>query len=119
MALLITKNYNAFKNKRDVQLFMKKLYRFLHSNHTIKFKYLESDCAGKMWPYINPTRVLLDKRAYKHTHYSPVSTLIHEVLHFVYQDACETWVRRMEPRIFKQLNKQQIDYIETLLQPYM
>ena len=119
MSYHVAKNYNAFKNKHEIHLFVRKVHRFLHANHTIKFIRLSDDCVGKMWPDENPATILLDKRFHKHTHNNPVSTLIHEVLHFVYQDASETWVRKMEPRIFKQLSHHQIRYMETLLLRYM
>ena len=72
-----------------------------------------------MVTYKVPTIIELDIRDNHHPHYNPVSTLIHEVLHFMYPNASETWVLTMEPRIYRQLNDRQIHYMETLLLRYM
>jgi hypothetical protein len=114
----IIRNYEAFQTKREIQLFTRKVYRFLHANHTIEFKYLRT-CRGRIVIYENPATLELDKRDEYHLYNNPVTTFIHEVLHFVYPDASETWVLKMEPRIFKQLSKRQISYLETLLISYM
>lgn len=120
MSRLIIKNYDAFNKKREIQLFMRKLYRILHLKGVTKFRYLEKDCTGKVnWYFDNSFNILLDKRARKHPHDSYAQTFIHEVLHCVYPDASETWVLTMERRIFKQLTKHQINYIELLLITYM
>lgn len=106
------KKFDAFKDKQDVHQFVRKMYQFLISDHDIQFKYLRS-CRGYMIPDKNPTTVVLDPRD------DMTPTLIHEILHFVYPDASETWVKRMEPRVHRQLSPQQIRYIETMLLRHM
>lgn len=118
MSLWSTKKFDAFQTKQEVQTFVRKVHRFLHADHTIEFKYLRT-CRGRIVTRETPATVALDKRDEYHPHNNPVSTLLHEVLHYSYPDASETWVRKMESRIYRQLSDRQIAYMEILLARYI
>lgn len=90
----------------ELHSFTRKLYRFLKSDHYVELKKLRG-----FYGYIlqsdssSSAHIVLDPRD------KLISTLIHEVLHYLYPDASETKVLEMERALINQLSERQIKNI--------
>lgn len=97
------------KSQVEVNSFIRKLYRFLDSGHKIGFKPLRGLHGIIFLEEFDdqPTsaEIILDPRK------AVFSTVIHEVIHYIYPEWCETDVLRYEAEIVNNLTERQVKNI--------
>jgi hypothetical protein len=85
----------------EIRNFIRKLYRFFEQGHRIEFKKMPAT-HGAIWPEEYPTKMLLNPKGEMFT------TIIHEALHYMNPEWCETQVIREEIRIVDKLTDRQV-----------
>jgi hypothetical protein len=89
--------------RRELQAYTKKLYRFLKQGHTIQLKKTKGYVGEIYYPNgDNDPIVNLDYRR------DIISTLIHEHLHHVNPEWCESKILRHESIIINALSERQV-----------
>lgn len=91
----------TFQTRGDINRFTSKLYKFLDDSHTVQFRRMKTN-RGLITTIKYPTQLQLDYTD------NIIPTLIHEVLHYLYPDASEEWILKMETRITNKLSERQV-----------
>ena len=98
-------------NKQDITNFLRK-YRnfFLSRNVHIIFKKIRKYTGTYDLDKDGEITIVLDPR------WDIIATLIHEVLHYIYPDLCETEILKMESKLVRNLSDRQLKSIlETMI----
>lgn len=90
--------------RQEVQVYTRKLYRFLREGHSIEFRKLRL-YRGFLYHTISPARVELDHRD------KLFSTLLHEFLHYAHPTWSETKILEMERKLVNALSPTQVKNI--------
>lgn len=99
---------NKKQNKLETYAVSKKLYRFLrHHSDLISFEKLPRNVYG--YYEMETHEIIIDYRR------DIISTLIHEFLHHIYPEWCETKVIKMESRLINSMSPKQIKNIIKIL----